>query len=91
MVTIQRLLEELMDVPKEKWFMFGCWLRLSPETLRDISTHNGGDDYRMMIMLCTWMESGEEIEWIVVVDAVRNIEMDDLAKKIANRYGIILS
>ena len=90
-LTIPRLLEELVEVPKEKWFMLGCWLKLSPDILRNIATYYGGDDYYMMVMLCTWMKKGEEIKWSVVVDAVRNIEMEGLAKKIASKYGIQFS
>ena len=88
-VTIKDLTFELSGVVK--WFDLGIQLDMSPSQLEIIREDCSGQTNRTNAcktdMLVMWLKQTPNASWSTVVEALQRINMQTLAKYIAEKYG----
>ena len=90
-VSVKDLLSELSEATSS-WFELGAFLDIPESKLREIFDDyaNMGVEDCMIEMILTWRQLTVPT-WKAIIIALTGIEMPKLAKRIAGKYGTLLT
>ena len=81
-------IKQLIDVLKEKvdWYELGIQLDITTGVLKYIKEDNDTAKQRLIAMLEKWLSKYPEKGWSHIVDALRQMEKNDVADDVNEKY-----
>ena len=72
---------------KDKWFLLGTQLGVEHSGLEEIKKEVSDAGEQLIQMLKKWLDGNPKCSWIEIIIALKDIDQDSLADKLAKEMG----